>query len=110
MLCPTIFEAMCHNFRVCPVIDLFVIKAHHQLPRYYSADPNDARAEGYNAFDFHWSPDVVLYANPPWSLIDQVLEKVVSDCSRIILVASFWTKASWYLKLCKLLKDHSIWT
>ena len=64
---------MCQNFRVRPVIDLFASKAHHKLPRYYSADPTYARAEGYNAFYFHWSPDVVLYANPPWSLIDQVL-------------------------------------
>ena len=52
MLCPTTFLAMCQNFSVQPEVDLFAGHRQHQLPRYYSVDPNDQCAEGYNAFNF----------------------------------------------------------
>ena len=65
-LCHTIFLAMCQNFDVHHGIDMFASARQHQLPRYYTADPNDHNAEGYNAFNFNWSPGMALYINPPW--------------------------------------------
>ena len=65
MLCPTIFVAMCQNFNVKPKIDLFASARHHQLTRYYSIDRKDPHAEGYNAFNFLWSLDTMLYINYP---------------------------------------------
>ena len=65
MLCQTIFLAMCQNFSVQPEVDIFASHRQHQLPRYYSADPNDQYEEGYNAFDFRWTPDVTVCVNSP---------------------------------------------
>ena len=59
-LCPTVFAAICANFEISPDIDLFASVRQHQLPRYFTADPADRRAEGYNAFNYHWTPGLTL--------------------------------------------------
>ena len=56
MLCPKNLLAMCQNFRVHTEVDLFASHRQHQLPRYYSVDPNEQCAEGFNALNFLWTP------------------------------------------------------
>ena len=109
MLCPTIFLAMCQTFNVKPKIDVFASARHHQLPRYYSVDRNDSRAEGYNAFNFLWSPDTPLYINPPWTLLDEVMDKIIHDSSQCLLVTPRWPEKDWYRKLRKLDCDRRYW-
>ena len=70
---------MCQKFDVYPEIDLFASARQHQLPSYCTADPHDHNAEGYNAFSFFWTPGIALYINPPWSLLDQVVDKIVRE-------------------------------
>ena len=36
------------------------------------------------------------YANPPWSLIPQVLSKIVADEVRIMLAVPEWPRAPWF--------------
>jgi hypothetical protein len=43
------------------------------------------------------------YANPPWSLIGQVLSKVQMDKARIALVAPVWKTQPWYPLLLQML-------
>ena len=74
---PSIFGLMCKELVVAPCIDLFVSHRHHQLPRYYSAYPDDLGALGQNAFAYEWDPGVCLYANPPLTLIGKVLVKML---------------------------------
>ena len=109
MLCPTIFVAMCHNFNAKPNIDLFASARHHQLPRYYSIDRKDPHAESYNAFNFLWSSDTMLYINPPWTLLDEVIDKIIWYGSRFLLVTPQWPKKEWYNKLRKLTRDRQYW-
>ena len=71
-----VLNAMKANLNFYPAIDLFASKAHHQLPAYFSAEPNDPDSLGYNAFAYKWIPAVKLYANPPWTLIPKVLAKI----------------------------------
>ena len=80
-LCPTVFTAICQNVEVSPKIDLFASAGQHQLARYCTSDPTDAQAEGYNAFNFLWTPGVALYLNPPWSLLAQVVDKILPTFS-----------------------------
>ena len=70
---------MCKELVVAPCIDLFASYMHHQLPRYYSAYVDDRAALGHNAFAYVWDPGVCLYANPPWTLIGRVLDKIAKD-------------------------------
>ena len=90
MLCPTIFLAMCQNFSVQPEVDLFASHRQHQLPRYHSVDQNNQYAEGYNAFNFRWTPEVTVYVNPPWYLLDEVVYKIIQDGTRVFLVKPRW--------------------
>jgi hypothetical protein len=93
---PEILMRMCQNLLVTPCIDLFASANHHQFPRYYTADPEDGAALGHNAFAYEWSPEVCLYANPPWTLIPLVLAKICADKSRVLLVTPNWPAAPWF--------------
>ena len=92
---------MCQNFEIAPVFDMFASWHHHQLPRYFSTNVKDKQAERHNAFNYHWDSDVVLYINSPWSLLDQVIDKIIADKSTVLLVTPRWFDASWYKKLTK---------
>ena len=91
-----VFMAMCENLGVQPTIDLFASQRHKQLPGYYTADKHDRKALGHNAFAYFWERDKMLYANPPWSLIPQVLEKIRKEHSRVLLITPKWKYAPWY--------------
>ena len=62
---PRIFKMACDQFTFRPVIDLFASDRHKQLETYYSVDVDDQLALGINAFNFQWTSEVDLYANPP---------------------------------------------
>ena len=47
--------------------------------------------------------------NPPWSLLDQVIDKIIADKSTVLLVTPRWFEASWYKKLTKLLRERRHW-
>jgi len=111
MLCPTIFLAMCQlrNFGIQPEVDLFASHRQHQLPRCYAADPNDQNAEGYNALNFCWTSEVTVYLNPPWFLLEEVVDKIIQDGTRVLLVTPRWPEREWYRKLRKLRRERRYW-
>jgi hypothetical protein len=110
MLAPSIFLAMCQNFGVHPEIDLFASSNMTQLPAYYTADKQDSLALGCNAFSVHWDPTRWLYANPPWSLLDQVIDKIQREGSRLLLVTPYWPNAPWFQTLRQLTLDRRKWS
>ena len=89
---------MCQNFEIAPVLKMFVSWHHQQLPRYFFANVKDTRADGYNAFCYHWDSDVVMYMNPHLSLLNQLIEKTIEDKSTVLLVTPQWFEASWYMR------------
>ena len=93
---PSIFGMMCKELVVAPCIDLFAFHRHHQSPRYYSAYPDDPDALGQNAFAYLWDPWIRLYANPPWTLIGKVLDKIAKEGARVLLATPHWKEAPWY--------------
>ena len=99
---------MCRNFSVTPEIDLFA--SHHltQLPAYYTADPKDLDALGFDAFSVLWDRSRWLYANPPWSLLDQVVQKIRRDGSKMLLITPFWPKAPWFGPLREITIDRRL--
>ena len=104
-----IFLEMCQNFGVQPEVDLFASRRQHQLPRYYSADHNDQNSEGYNAFNFRWTSEVTVYVNHPWSLLDDVVDKIIQYGTRVMLVTPRWPEEGWYQKLRKLRMERRYW-
>jgi hypothetical protein len=93
---PEIFMRVCRDLLVTPCIDLFASRWHHQIPRYFTAEEDDKAALGCNAFAYLWDPGVCLYANPPWSVIPQMLQKICKDKSRVVEVTPYWVDAPWY--------------
>ena len=93
---PSIFVLMYKELVVAPCINLFASHRHHQLPRYYSAYQDDTDALGQNAFAYLWDPGICLYANPPWTLIGKVLDKIAMEGARVLLVTPHWKEAPWY--------------
>jgi len=74
-------------------IDLFASQLNRQLPRYYSW-MYDVEAEATDAFRQSWANENG-YANPPFNLIGQVLQKVIRDQAKITIVVPVWKPASW---------------
>ena len=46
----------------------------------------DPAAKGVDAFSFDWQLEAAPYANPPWPLIARMLDKIIYDCVRCMVV------------------------
>ncbi len=77
-----------------PDIDLFASRLNKQLELYVSWNP-DPDAWAVDAFSFEWT-NHLFYAFPPFSLISRVLQKVVTDGARMLLVAPVWEAQNWW--------------
>ena len=87
-----------------PTIDLFANKFNKQLARYMSPCP-DTLAVAVDALTSDW-PDEVLYAFPPWAILDRFVIKCHQEQPlRLILVAPLLTSAAWYPPL----RSHARW-
>ena len=84
-----VFRNVCTYFRISPATDVFASAQHHQLPDYYTADPDDTNALGCNAFAYRGHL-LGAYINPPWSLLSRVLEKIRQDQTYALLVIPKW--------------------
>ena len=47
---------------------------------------NTSYAEGYNAFNFRLTPEVSVNVKHLWSLLDEVVSKIIQDGTRVLLV------------------------
>ena len=95
MLRPEVFQDACSALSFYPTVDLFANAQHHQVPR-YMAPRSDTGAVAIDAFAQDWKKARKPYANPPWSFIAQVLEKVKREKVRIMMVIPDWRAAPWY--------------
>ena len=85
-------------------IDLFASMLNSQLPRYFSFR-HDPLTSGVDALSHCWT-DLRAYANPPFILMDKVLQKVRADQATIVLVFPCWLTAAWWpLLLERLVED-----
>ena len=103
---PRIFRFVCEQLGVNPQIDLFASAEHHQLPRYFTVNPDDPVAMGTNAFNYKWEPCLTYYANPPWSIVGRVLRKALREGSPLLLVTPEYQGATWKA----LLERHAVKT
>ena len=96
-----LFRQACKTFHRTPKADLFATAANRQAtPRFCSAGPQPG-AWKIDALSFHWGRSrpgegtPTYWANPPWSLIPQVLRKTQADGAELILVTPRWPTAPW---------------
>lgn len=87
-----------------PKVDLFANRLNKRLP-IYVAPAEDPQALHVDALTMSWT-NLTAYAFPPIALLPLVISKVhdSSNC-RVILVAPFWPRRSWFPALLEILSD-----
>jgi hypothetical protein len=90
---PDSFRFLMTQGPFCPNIDWFASSMNAQLDRFYSWKPEPA-AEGIDAFSFFWGMEPG-YIFPPFCLIPRILQKVMVDQAKILLIHPDWPGALW---------------
>ena len=77
-----------------PKVDCFAEAGLHVWPKYWGP----GSPHGEDAFQKGWNYEVqgALWWNPPFSRLDDVVDKIVSDKARGILIAPYWPQEAWY--------------
>ena len=84
-----------------PNIDLFATRLNNRLSVYVSPIPDD-RALAIDALSMNWD-QIHAYAFPQFALIRAIISKIHQHQCKIVLIALFWPKASWFQELLRLL-------
>lgn len=87
-------------------VDLFASSVNKKLEKYVSWG-TDMEALANNAFSFDWSTlEYNIYAFPPFSLIDRILEKISKEKLKngMLLIAPYWPTQAWFPSLLRLAK------
>ena len=105
MIDPPVFRALCRVF-YRPSIDLFASRINAQLP-YYVAWRPDPHSKATDAFTITWNYNT-HYAFPPFSIIGQILMKIVRDQADLLLIAPLWATRPWFPRALQLLSDYPV--
>jgi hypothetical protein len=110
---PIIFRHACRQLRFKPRADVFATRHHRQL-KYYCSPRHRDQSHKYciadDAFSIKWNrKDLPIYANPPWFEIPRVLDKIIQDKARVMLVCPLWPRADWFDDWKALVTDYVIY-
>ena len=89
------------NLDFKPEIDLFASRLNKQFPVYCSYRP-DPGAKYINAFSISWA-NLNFYSFPPFSCVLQVVQKIIQDKAKGVIVVPNWPTQAWYSLLQPLL-------
>lgn len=89
-----------------PDIDLFASRLNFQMKPFVSWIP-DPEALAIDAFTQDWSK-WLIYAFPPFSLLQKVLNKWQRDRAEGILIVPKWPTAVWYPQMLKMLTQEPV--
>ena len=76
---------MCFRLKVTPVVDAFADQGNHRFPLWWE-----------DAFAEKWPQDQVIWANPPFSVMKKVVQKIKEDKAKVLLVCPDWRSCSWW--------------
>jgi hypothetical protein len=92
-----------HMKQYCQV-DRFASTTNALCPRFNSLRLCPS-TEAVNSFTQCWS-NTLNWINPPFDIIPRVVEKILKDEARGILITPLWERASWFPTLLHLSVDH----
>ena len=105
-LSSTIFQTIKSKFQFSPEIDLFASRLNYKVDKYVSWLP-DPGAVAVDAFSISWA-DIKIYAYPPFSLVGMVMNKILRDSARGIMIIPVWPTQYWFPLVVKHLIDYPI--
>ena len=100
-LAPALFQTHCLSWSDIS-IDLFASRLNFQVKPYCAWQP-DPYAFAIDCFLLDWGRWALIYAFPPFSLVNRVLQKIVQDQAEAVMVVPRWTTQSWFPRLRQLL-------
>ena len=74
-----------------PSVDAFADQALHLLDRWWGPG-----SQVPDAMAVHWGGERLLWANPPFSMMLDVVYKIERDKARVLLVFPHWTTSVWF--------------
>ena len=74
-----------------PTIDLFADQELHMCPRWFGHG-----GEHLNSFEMDWGREELGWCNPPFSRLQEVVQKIVDDRAKVILIMPHWTSNQWF--------------
>ena len=97
-----VVEEVLKALKVQPKLDAFALKDNARCSRFWG--PNSPEVK--DAFAVKWDANQLMWANPPFSMLQAVLDKVRRDEGHLVLCAPSWEDKYWY----KSLEDMSVAT
>ena len=83
------------HFGEVPTVDAFASNLNHRFPRFWTKEDN--------AFEKDWGKEGLLWINPPFEVMEQVVAKIKDDGARAIIIAPNWPHLRWFKELQKLM-------
>jgi hypothetical protein len=77
-----------------PTLDAFATEENHRFPTWFGRGGVVA-----DSFTASWGAVPLLWANPPYSQLDRVVEKVIGERARAVLVVPGWREEAWWKRL-----------
>lgn len=91
-LAPYLFQVLSQRYGTFD-IDLFATHLNTHCPTFYSS-PASPGCAAINSLEQCWA-EGNLWANPPFSKIELVLDKIVEDKATVVLILPVWTNQQW---------------
>ena len=101
-LCPQIFKQIA---KLWEQVHLFTTRLNAKLPLYVYPIP-DEQACAVDALNISWE-NLIAYTFPPSALLPRVVQKLMSQNCRLILIAPGWPTKPWFWDLVELSLDLS---
>ena len=96
-----------------PIADMYATRSSHLVTRYYSHDVKETGVVGHNALSHPWDSEGDPFICPPLTTIPGVLENILCDGIRCMLVIPERTRAQWWpvfegmlVQSCAFTKPH----
>ena len=90
----TLVAEIHRGFQVEVSLDAFAHKGNHRFPRFWGKG-----SQITDAFTQNWAEHGILWCNPPFSVLDKVVEKVRRDEGKIILICPDWQSQNYFWEL-----------
>jgi hypothetical protein len=88
-------------------VDLFASRINFQGEKYVSWQP-DPNSIAVDCFTINWYGYDLLYAFPPFAVIPLILQKIIHDKARVLMVVPYWPTRPWFTRFTSLLESIPI--
>ena len=105
----SVFQKILHFFhqQIRPEVDMFCTPSNKKFPKFVCRHPHRG-ALLVDALKANLANLPPVYANPPWSIIPQWVQRLLQNPSlECLLVVPFWASTSWWRQLMSIQKPNT---